>query len=203
MTRIGYARVSTDDQRLDLQRDALTQAGCSRIFADKGQSGALARRPQLDAALDYLRPGDTLVVWRLDRLGRSLKDLIATVNDLADRGVGFASITESIDTSTAAGELVFNIFGSLAQFERRLISERTIAGLQAARARGRNGGRPHALNADQVVIARQMYDSRRYTVQAIADVLVQQADDLSRAHARIGAVLGFGGRALPRPQAAQ
>jgi DNA invertase Pin-like site-specific DNA recombinase len=168
MPRIGYARVSTDDQRLDLQRDALKAAGCTRIFADQGASGALARRPQLDAALDYLRAGDVLVVWRLDRLGRNLRHLIETVNDLAASGIGFMSITESIDTSTAAGELVFNIFGSLAQFERRLISERTIAGLAAARARGRMGGRPPAMTARQIALAREMYDRRGTTVAEIA-----------------------------------
>jgi DNA invertase Pin-like site-specific DNA recombinase len=139
--QIGYARVSTDDQTLNLQLDALTTAGCDRIFRDTF-SGAKADRPGLSQALDHLRPGDTLVVWRLDRLGRSLRHLIETITALEQRGIGFRSLTESIDTTTPGGKLIFHIFGALAEFERDLIRERTNAGLVAARARGRTGGRP-------------------------------------------------------------
>ncbi|WP_420819134.1 recombinase family protein, partial [Nonomuraea lactucae] len=134
----------------DLQHDdALTRAGCARIYTDTA-SGASDDRPELTKALDYLRSGDTLVVWRLDRLGRSLKHLIDTINDLAGRGVTFASLTEGFDTATPGGELVFHIFGALAQFERRLIQERTRAGLDAARARGRGGGRRPSLTPTQI-----------------------------------------------------
>jgi DNA invertase Pin-like site-specific DNA recombinase len=156
---IGYARVSTDDQNLDLQRDALENAGCEQIFTDR-VSGTKARRPGLETALSHLRSGDTLVVWRLDRLGRSLRHLIDTVTDLQQRGVGFKSITESIDTTTSGGRLVFNIFASLAEFEREIIKERTNAGLQAARARGRKGGRRTALTPKQLQIAQQLYDTK-------------------------------------------
>ena len=133
---IGYARVSTQDQTLDLQTDALTHAGCEKIFTDT-TSGAKAERPGLQAALDHLRAGDTLVVWRLDRLGRTLKHLIATVTDLSDQGIGCKSLQENMDTTTSGGKLIFHIFGALAEFEREVIRERTNAGLQAARARGR------------------------------------------------------------------
>jgi DNA invertase Pin-like site-specific DNA recombinase len=167
---LGYARVSTTDQNPDLQIDALKAAGCSRIFTDKA-SGALDRRPKLDQVLDHLRAGDTLVVWRLDRLGRSLRHLIDTVGQLAERGVGFRSLTEGIDTTTPSGRLVFHIFGSLAEFERELIRERTNAGLAAARARGRKGGRPVSMTPDKVKVARQMYDAREHTVEAIAQTL--------------------------------
>src|SRR5919202_1308927 len=133
---IGYARVSTNEQNLDLQRDALERAGCDLIFDDH-VSGTKARRPGLEQALSHLRAGDTLVVWRLDRLGRSLRHLIDTGTDLQGKGVGFKSLTENIDTTTTGGRLVFNIFASLAEFERDIIRERTEAGLQAARTRGR------------------------------------------------------------------
>ncbi len=138
--KIGYARVSTDDQNLDLQRDALTSAGCERLFTDTA-SGAKVDRPGLAEALRMVRSGDVLIVWRLDRLGRSLPELVRIVGELEASGVGFESLTERIDTSSAAGELVFHIFGSMAQFERRLVMERTRAGLAAARSRGRKGGR--------------------------------------------------------------
>ena len=138
---IGYARVSTADQTLALQKDALTAAHCSPIYTDT-MSGTKDRRPGLEQALSHLRAGDTLVVWRLDRLGRSLKHLIDTIQDLEQREVGFKSLTENIDTTTPGGKLIFHIFGSLAEFERALIVERTQAGLAAARARGRKGGRP-------------------------------------------------------------
>jgi len=169
-TLIGYARVSTDDQDASLQHDALKVAGCIKVFTDKA-SGSLASRPQLDRMLDQLRPGDVVVVWRLDRLGRSLKNLIALVEDLAEKGVGFRSLTENIDTTTNGGKLVFHIFGALAEFERTLIRERTMAGLAAARARGRIGGRPPTMTPDKIKVARQMYDSREHTVEAIAKTL--------------------------------
>lgn len=146
--KIGYGRVSTDDQNLDLQRDALTAAGCGRIFVDTA-SGAKADRPGLSEALDFARDGDVLVVWRLDRLGRSLKELVSLVDRLSASGVGFESLNERLDTTSASGELVFHIFGAIAQFERRLMVERTRAGLHAARSRGRTGGRPSA-SADTI-----------------------------------------------------
>ncbi|EBQ6421578.1 TPA: recombinase family protein [Escherichia coli] len=139
--RIGYARVSTDDQNLHLQRDALVAAGCEIIYEDKA-SGKSTARLELDNCLKALRPGDTLVVWRLDRLGRSLGDLVKVVTNLIEeRGVGFLSLHEQIETNSASGKLIFHVFAALAEFERNLISERTKAGLNAARARGRKGGR--------------------------------------------------------------
>ncbi len=140
---IGYARVSTQDQTLDLQKDALEKIGCSKIFTDTA-SGATTERKGLEEALSYVREGDTLVVWRLDRLGRSLQHLIETITKLNNRKIGFKSITENIDTTTSGGKLIFHIFGALAEFERDIIRERTLAGLQAARARGRLGGKPKA-----------------------------------------------------------
>ena len=166
---IGYARVSTDDQTLDLQRDALTQAGCDRIFTET-MSGAKADRPGLAEALAFARPGDTLVVWRLDRLGRSLRHLIETVTGLADRGVGFKSLTESIDTTSPGGKLIFHIFGALAEFERDLIRERTQAGLTAARSRGRTGGRPKVkafTDPKKLALARQLYAAGQTSVDAL------------------------------------
>jgi DNA invertase Pin-like site-specific DNA recombinase len=170
MALVGYARVSTHEQETSLQQDALEAAGCERIFADRA-SGALAERPELARALEYARQGDTLVVWRLDRLGRSLRDLIETVTALGERGVGFRSLTESIDTTTPGGRLVFHVFAALAEFERDLIRERTQAGLSAARARGRRGGRPPAMSGEQVAVARAMYDSHEHTTAKIAEVL--------------------------------
>ena len=147
--KIGYARVSTDDQNLDLQRDALTKARCAEIYEEKA-SGKNAERVELDHCLRALRPGDSLSVWRLDRLGRSLPDLVRIVGDLESRGIAFESITEKIETGSAAGKLVFHVFAALAEFERNLIRERTHAGLTAARARGRTGGRKPKLDAKQV-----------------------------------------------------
>src|SRR3954453_18785445 len=144
---IGYARVSTQDQTLDLQIDALKKAGCEKFYTDTA-SGAKAERKGLEEALDYAREGDILVVWRLDRLGRSLRHLIETITLLNNRKVGFKSITESIDTTTSGGKLVFHIFGALAEFERDIIKDRTNAGLNAARARGHLGGRPKAKTLD-------------------------------------------------------
>jgi DNA invertase Pin-like site-specific DNA recombinase len=167
---IGYARVSTEDQNLDLQRDALEKAGCEQIFTDR-VSGTKARRPGLEQALSHLRSGDTLVVWRLDRLGRSLRHLIDTVTDLQEKGVGFKSLTESIDTTTTGGRLVFNIFSSLAQFESEIIKERTQAGLQAARSRGRTGGRPRVLTEKQVEMLRQLAADKNRSVNEICQTL--------------------------------
>jgi DNA invertase Pin-like site-specific DNA recombinase len=167
---LGYARVSTADQNPDLQIDALKVAGCDRIWTDRA-SGKLAHRPELDKVLDHLREGDTLVVWRLDRLGRSLKHLIDTVKSLGDRGVGLRSLTEGIDTTTANGRLIFGIFASLAEFERELIRERTHAGLAAARARGRVGGRKPVMTEDKIAVARQMYAAKGHTVEQIAQTV--------------------------------
>jgi|SRR5829696_6930352 len=167
---IGYARVSTQDQNLDLQRDALERAGCEQIFTDQ-VSGTKARRPGLEQALSHLREGDTLVVWRLDRLGRSLRHLIDTVTNLQEKGVGFKSLTESIDTTTTGGRLVFNIFSSLAQFESEIIKERTQAGLQAARARGKTGGRPRALTEKQVEMLNKLASDKERSIQEICQTL--------------------------------
>lgn len=152
---IGYARVSTTAQDPSLQVDALRSAGCERVFIDRA-SGKLATRPQLDCAIRAAQPGDTLVVWRLDRLGRSLPHLLQVVTDLEQRGVAFRSLTESIDTSSAAGRLVLHVFGALAQFERELLTERTAAGLAAARARGRKGGRPSVMTPRKLEVARRL-----------------------------------------------
>ena len=146
---IGYARVSTGEQNMDLQTDALEAEGCERIFTDK-LSGATADRPGLQDAMDYAREGDVLVVWRLDRFGRSLKDLIAKVETLKDKSVQFKSLKENLDTTSSAGRLQFHIFGALAEFERDIGRERTMAGLRAARARGRTGGRPRALSEEDL-----------------------------------------------------
>jgi DNA invertase Pin-like site-specific DNA recombinase len=169
---IGYARVSTFDQTLALQRDALQEAGCERIFTDTA-SGSRSDRPGLAEALDHLRSGDTLVVWRLDRLGRSLRHLIDTVSALQERerGVGFKSLQEQIDTTTSGGKLVFHVFGALAEFERDLIRERTQAGLTAARARGRRGGRPKALDPKKAQIAQALYNDKTNSVADICRTL--------------------------------
>ena len=156
---IGYARVSTEEQKLDLQREALRDAGCERIFEDT--AGGAAERPALRQALAQLRAGDTLVVWRLDRLGRSLKDLIARAEALRTQGVGLRSLKEAIDTDSSTGQLVFHIFGALAEFERALIRERTLAGLAVARARGRVGGRRKRLGEEQRRHAVELYRSRQ------------------------------------------
>jgi DNA invertase Pin-like site-specific DNA recombinase len=166
---IGYARVSTLDQNLALQQDALTSAGCEGIFTEQ-MSGAVADRPILHEALDYARSGDTLVVWKLDRLARSMKQLIETIEKLRLRGIGFCSLTESIDTTTAQGLLVFHMFSALAEFERSLIRERTRAGLAAAKRIGRTGGRPPKLTEDDLDAARAML--------ANPDIVTQIADRL-------------------------
>ncbi|GAA1885714.1 recombinase family protein [Lapillicoccus jejuensis] len=167
---IGYVRVSTLEQHEALQVDALRAAGCARLFTDKA-SGKLERRPALDALLEQLRPGDSVVVWRLDRLGRSLRHLIDTVQTLEHQGVAFRSLTESIDTTTPGGKLIFHVFGALAEFERDLIRERTMAGLTAARARGRTGGRPTVWTPEKLRVARQLLDSQEHDIAAIARVV--------------------------------
>ncbi len=168
---IGYARVSTADQTLNLQQDALQKAGCDRIFTDTA-SGTKQERRGLEEALSHVRPGDTLVVWRLDRLGRSLRHLIDTITALSQKGIGFKSITENIDTTSSGGKLVFHIFGALAEFERDIIRERTSAGLQAARARGRLGGRPRALNSSKkVAMAKALYSDKTNSVADICRTL--------------------------------
>jgi DNA invertase Pin-like site-specific DNA recombinase len=167
---VGYARISTTDQTLDLQHDALTKAGCTKIFTDTA-SGAKAEREGLTEALAYVRAGDTLVVWKLDRLGRSLKDLIERITELNNRNIGFRSITENIDTTTSGGKLIFHIFGALAEFERDIIRERTNAGLEAARSRGKKGGRPRALTPQKIQLARRLYADKNTSVSEICNIL--------------------------------
>lgn len=166
---IGYARVSTDDQEAQLQRDALTAAGCSRIFEDKA-SGKNLDRPELSAALDYLREGDVLVAWKLDRLGRSLIDLVGIVDGLRERGIGFKVLTgalSAVDTTSADGRLFFQIIAAMAEFERSLIKNRTKAGLEAAKAQGRTGGRPTVITDDLLTVARAR-KSKGESISAIA-----------------------------------
>jgi len=167
---IGYARVSTDDQNLDLQMDALNKAGCDRILEDH-MSGAKAERPGLQEVLNYARAGDTIVVWRLDRLSRSLKDLIEMVTLLESKGIGLKSLQEAIDTASSSGKLIFHIFGALAEFERNLIRERTLAGLQAARARGRKGGRPKSLDKDKQALVVKLYEEKKHTIKQICQMM--------------------------------
>src|SRR3954466_13153048 len=167
---VGYARISTTDQTLDLQHDALTKAECSKIFTDTA-SGAQAERKGLAEALAYVRAGDTLVVWKLDRLGRSLKDLITRITELNDHKIGFKSLTENIDTTTSGGKLIFHIFGALAEFERDIIRERTNAGLEAARTRGKLGGRPPALSPEKIKFARRLYADKSTSVAEICKML--------------------------------
>jgi DNA invertase Pin-like site-specific DNA recombinase len=168
---VGYARVSTEDQTLNLQLDALQSAGCTQIFRDTA-SGAKAGRPGLARALEHVREGDVLVVWRLDRLGRSLASLIELMTQLDSRGIGFKSLTEQIDTTTSGGKLIFHIFGALAEFERNLIRERTNAGLAAARACGRKGGRPKRLDTDRKVqMARQLHADPTNSIRDICRTL--------------------------------
>jgi DNA invertase Pin-like site-specific DNA recombinase len=171
--KIGYARVSTRDQNLELQIDALTKAGCDKIYQDIA-SGARAERPALNEMIRNLRPGDVLVIWKLDRLGRSLNHLISLVNDLMEKKIGLQSLHDPIDTTTPQGRLSFNLFASLAEFERDLIRERTQAGLSAARARGRNGGRPKGLpqKAEATACAAEtLYKEGKLTVNEIAEKL--------------------------------
>ncbi len=168
--KIGYARVSTAEQSLDLQRDALKAAGCDRILVDTA-SGATAARPGLDRLREQVRAGDTLVVWRLDRLGRSLRDLIGWAAWLEEQQVALLSLHEAIDTATPSGKLTFHLFGALAEFERNLIRERTHAGLAAARARGRKGGRPMALDDDKRALAVRLYHENSLPIARICTML--------------------------------
>jgi DNA invertase Pin-like site-specific DNA recombinase len=168
--RFGYARVSTDDQELLLQQDALQEAGCHRIYSEVVSSRrAMPQRLQLDECLRTLRPGDTLTVWRLDRLGRSLTELVSIINNLHDNGIAFESLTEHIDTSSASGKLMFQFFAALAEFERNIIRERTRAGLEAARARGRKGGRKPKVTEKMKREMKALYDSKQVTIGEICE----------------------------------
>ena len=188
--RIGYARVSTDDQRLDLQKDALQRAGCIDIYEEK-ESGKQADRPALGYCRRALAAGDTLVVWRLDRLGRSLPDLVQIVSELEKAGVGFESLTERIETSSAAGKLVFHVFAALAEFERNVIRERTHAGLVAARARGRKGGRKPVLNEKQIREIRVLLSDPEIQV---ADVAKRYGVSRATVYKHVGPVVPKRGR---------
>lgn len=168
---IGYARVSTNEQTLDLQIDALKSGGCEKIFSDKGISGAKADRPGLNEALAFIRPGDVLVVWKLDRLGRSLTHLVEVVNGLSAKGIQFKSLQEEIDTTTPTGKFTFHLFCALAEFERDLIRSRVNAGMAAARARGRVGGRPTALSEDKVAIGKALAGNPDLSVKQICEQL--------------------------------
>jgi DNA invertase Pin-like site-specific DNA recombinase len=167
---IGYARVSTGEQNLNLQTDALKQAGCEDVYTDE-MSGSKAERPGLQKALGFLRSGDTLVVWRLDRLGRSLKDLVQKVEELQKRGIGFRSLQESIDTTSSVGKFQFHVFSALAEFERDLIRDRTMAGLRSARARGRLGGRRRSLSSDQIKMASRLMKNKDVPIREICKTL--------------------------------
>ena len=167
---IGYARVSTPDQNLDLQTDALRQAGCQKICSDK-ITGVKSERPGLSKVLEIARDGDTLVIWRLDRLGRSLKDLIAISETLKERSIGLKSLKEGIDTTTSTGQLMFHLFGALAEFEKNLINERSKAGLDAARSRGKLGGRPKALDRNQRQLAVKLYHDRQHSIGEICSMM--------------------------------
>jgi DNA invertase Pin-like site-specific DNA recombinase len=166
--RVGYARVSTEEQNLDMQRRSLKAGGCELVFEDCGVSGIARSRPQLDKALAGLRQGDILVVWKLDRLGRSLSHLIEVVQTLGERGVGFQSMSEAIDTTTAGGRLVFHVMGALAEFERSLIAERTRAGMAAAKARGDAVGRPRKLTQNQLEHAQHLIETKDESVTSVA-----------------------------------
>ena len=163
---IGYWRISTNDQNLDLQLDELKKAGCERIFQDIA-SGAKSDRKGLKEAIEFARSGDVIVCWKLDRVGRSLRDLIETINTLKDRGIGFRCLTQQLDTTTPSGMLIFHVFGAMSEFERSLIQERTQAGLQAARARGRLGGRPKLDNSQRIEIAASLYNDGKVSVAEI------------------------------------
>ncbi len=176
---VGYGRVSTDEQNLDLQLDALKSAGCGRVFQDQC-SGSIDNRAGLSELLKFVREGDVLVVWKLDRLGRSLKHLIRTVDELQGRGVGFKSLQETIDTTTSGGKLIFHVFAALAEFERDLIKERTKAGLVSARARGRIGGRPKAMDQTKVRLAQAMMKDPHASVEAICQTLQVSKSTLYR-----------------------
>jgi DNA invertase Pin-like site-specific DNA recombinase len=185
--KIGYARISSTEQSLALQRDALTAARCADVFEDKGVSGVAVRRPGLDAALARMGTGDVLVVWKLDRLGRSLPHLIETVRLLGERGIGFASLSETIDTTTAGGTVIFHFMGALAEFERALIRERVTAGIAAARKRGKHVGRPPKLSPEQIAHARDAIDSGMETPAGMAGLLGVAHSTLWRSMRRLGA----------------
>lgn len=178
--RVGYARVSTRDQDSAMQVEALREAGCEKVYTETA-SGAQRDRPELARLLEYLREGDVLVIWKLDRLARSIRQLIETVEDLAERGIGLVSLTEQIDTTSPSGRLVFHVFGALAEFERELIRERTMAGLASARSRGVRMGRPKALTADQLELARTLKAGGKHSTQKIADQLGVSRSTLYRA----------------------
>ena len=167
--KIGYARVSTTDQNLDLQIDALKATGCKKIFSDRGVSGAKTERPGLDKALDQIRKGDILVIWELDRLGRSLSHLLSIIEELKQKGVDFASVQDGFDTSTASGKMVFSVIGAMAEYERNLTRERTMAGLASARARGRKGGRPKQLDEEQVKVAITLAEAGELMIKEICE----------------------------------
>lgn len=188
---VGYGRVSTQDQNPQMQEDALHAAGCEKLFIEKISSGK-KDRPKLLAALEYLRPGDTLVVWRLDRLARSLEQLIATVKDLEHRDIAFKSLTEAIDTGTPGGKLVFHVFGAIAEFERAIIRERTKAGVVAAKARGRSGGRPAKLEGERADHAKMMLDAGT-SVSAVARSLGVSRSTVLRAVRLVGATADLAG----------
>ena len=180
---VGYERVSTRGQCEDSQTDALKAAGCGKIFTDK-VTGKLASRPQWDACLGYLRPGDTLVITRMSRAMRSLKDMLNVHADLKERGIGLRVLKQDIDTTTSAGRLVFHIMAAIDEFQRELIVEGTYEGLEAARARGRTGGRKRKLSDDQIAVARSLYDAKSHTVQQICDMFSITAPTLYRALGR-------------------
>ena len=167
---VGYARISTQDQNLDLQEDSLRSSGCERIFKDVA-SGAKKEKLGLIEAMSFIRKGDTLVVWKLDRLGRSLKHLIETINYLNEKKIGFRSLQEGIDTNTSGGKLIFHIFAALAEFERDIIKERTQAGLKAARSRGRLGGRPKIMDDKKISIAKSLLNDSKNSINDICEIL--------------------------------
>ena len=192
--KIGYARVSTKDQNLDMQLEALREAGCEKVYQEKA-SGSRADRPELSKLLANLRQGDVLVIWKLDRLGRTLKHLVALVEELLQKGVGLHSLNDPVDTTSAHGRLTFNIFASLAEFEREVIRERTMAGLSAARARGRVGGRPKGLSAEAErtsYAAAALYKDKELSVQEICDKLDISKATLYRYLRHRGVEIGVG-----------
>ncbi len=177
--KLGYARVSTNDQNPQSQIDELTRYGCDKIFVEHA-SGAKVDRPELNNLIEFARDGDTIVVWKLDRLARSLKQLIKTVEHLEDRQIGFVSLTEAMDTTTPGGKLIFHVFGALAEFERGIITERTCAGLKAAKARGRLGGRPPAITGDDINVAQAMLSDPAISFAEVARRLGVSSSTLYR-----------------------
>lgn len=167
---VGYARVSTQEQKIDLQKDELTKAGCEKIFYDI-VSGAKSERAGLNDTIEYLREGDILVVWKLDRLGRSLKHLIEIVSGLEKVKIGFKSLMENIDTTSPGGKLIFHVFGALAEFEREIIRERTNAGLLAARSRGKKGGRPKSMDDKKIIMAKALFNDKKNSIKDICEIL--------------------------------